>query len=73
MSTWFRARITGTLPDEGATLVAAELLEGAAAGLDAPERESLVYMDRRWHRLRENSEGVASIVSLEEEYRDVFR
>jgi flavin reductase (DIM6/NTAB) family NADH-FMN oxidoreductase RutF len=73
VSTWFRARITGTLPVEGATLVAAELLDGAAAGLDEPERESLVYMDRRWHRLRENSEGVASIVSLEEEYRDVFR
>ncbi|MAZ83389.1 MAG: flavin reductase [Hoeflea sp.] len=73
VSTWFRARITGTLPVEGATLVAAELLAGAAAGLDAPERESLVYMDRRWHRLRENSDGEASIVSLEEEYRDVFR
>jgi len=73
VSTWFRAKITGTLAVEGATLVAVELLDGVAAGLDTPERESLVYLDRRWHRLRENKDGVASIVLLGEEHRDVFR
>lgn len=73
VSTWFRARISGTLAVEGATLAAAELLEGATADLAAPERESLVYLDRRWHRLREDSSGVASLALLDEEYRDVFR
>lgn len=74
VATWFRARITGTLPVEGATLVSAELLEGETArGSDAPERESLVYMDRRWHRLRENRDGEASIMSLDVEYQDLFR
>lgn len=74
VATWFRARITGTLPVEGATLVAAELLEGETAkGSAAPELESLVYMDRRWHRLRESRDGVASIMSLDVEYQDLFR
>jgi flavin reductase (DIM6/NTAB) family NADH-FMN oxidoreductase RutF len=53
MATWFRAELRGTLPLEGATLVAAELLEGDVAPSGAePERDSLVYLDRRWHRLR---------------------
>jgi len=53
MATWFRAELRGTLPLEGATLVAAELLEGEVAPPGAePERDSLVYLDRRWHRLR---------------------
>lgn len=53
IATWFRAELRGTLALDGATLVAAELLEGEAAppGTE-PERDSLVYLDRRWHRLR---------------------
>ncbi|WP_333827950.1 flavin reductase family protein [Pararhodobacter sp.] len=58
IATWFRARLRGTLPLDGATLVAAELLDGAVAPSGAqPERDSLVYMDRRWHRLREPDES----------------
>lgn len=73
-ATWFRARVTGALPVEGATLVAAELLEGeAGGGPDAPEFESLVYLDRRWHRLRETAEGATSLMPLDIDYRDVFR
>ncbi len=74
VATWFRARITGTLPVEGATVVVAELLEGAT-GLtaEAPELESLIYLDRRWHRLRETRDGVASLMPMDLEYRDIFR
>ncbi len=54
VSTWFRARIVGTLPVGGATVVVAELLEGhvdhAAEG--GAEAHSVVYVDRRWHGLR---------------------
>ena len=51
--TWFRARVLGLFPLEGATLLAAELLEGAAPEEGrATAEETLVYMDRRWHRLR---------------------
>lgn len=58
VSTWFRARIAGTLALDGATLVAAELLQGEAADpADTPENQSLVYLDRRWHRLREDLQG----------------
>ncbi len=58
VSTWFRAKVVGTLPLEGATLVAAELLEGRAADpADTSEHQSLVYLDRRWHRLREELDG----------------
>ncbi|WP_051242815.1 flavin reductase family protein [Stappia stellulata] len=51
--TWFRARVLGRLPLDGATLLAAELLEGATSedGHATTSREPLVYMDRRWHRL----------------------
>lgn len=52
VGTWFRARIRSTVPLEGATLVAAELLDGSVAPAgDRPERDSVVYLDRRWHRL----------------------
>ncbi|KPQ06522.1 MAG: DIM6/NTAB family protein [Rhodobacteraceae bacterium HLUCCA12] len=58
IGTWFRARLRGTLPLEDATLVAAELLEGEVAEPgDTPERDSLVYLDRRWHRLRDDDEN----------------
>lgn len=74
VATWFRARMTGTLPVPGATLVAAELLEGASdAPPGAPEHESLIYLDRRWHRLRERADGSASLTPMAAEYRDVFR
>lgn len=74
VATWFRARITGSLPVEGATVIVAELLEGASAlSADAPELESLIYLDRRWHRLREDRQGVASLMPLEEDLRDLFR
>jgi flavin reductase (DIM6/NTAB) family NADH-FMN oxidoreductase RutF len=54
VGTWFRARLRGTVPLEGATLVTADLLEGAVAPSgEWPERDSLVYLDRRWHRLRD--------------------
>lgn len=72
--TWFRARIEGALAVEGATLVVARLLEGAAAGApDTPEQESLIYMDRRWHRLREAADGRASLTLMTGAPYDEFR
>ncbi|WP_347140508.1 flavin reductase family protein [Paracoccus sp. SSK6] len=74
VATWFRARIQGSLPVEGATVVVAELLEGEAGHApDAPELESLVYLDRRWHRLREAADGRISLTLMAEDSRDVFR
>jgi flavin reductase (DIM6/NTAB) family NADH-FMN oxidoreductase RutF len=74
VATWFRARIAGTLPVPGAMVVTAELLEGTAATLaGAPELESLIYLDRRWHRLRESADGTASLTPMDKENRDVFR
>lgn len=74
VATWFRARIKGALPVEGATVVVAELLEGAAGqSADAPEHESLIYLDRRWHRLREAADGHVDMTLMEEDGRDVFR
>lgn len=74
VATWFRGRIIGSLPVEGATVVVAELLEGAAGHPPgAPERESLIYLDRRWHRLREAADGHASLTLMDEDPRDVFR
>jgi flavin reductase (DIM6/NTAB) family NADH-FMN oxidoreductase RutF len=74
VATWFRARIAGTLPVPGAMVVTAELLEGIAATLaGAPELESLIYLDRRWHRLRESADGTASLTPMDKENRDVFR
>lgn len=62
VATWFRARKLGVLPIEGATLVAAELLEGEVkGGEDPPETHSLVYLDRRWHRLHKELEGAISL------------
>lgn len=63
VSTWFRARRLGLLPIEGATLVAAELLEGEAQSMeDPPEAHSLVYLDRRWHRLHQELDGTADLL-----------
>lgn len=74
VATWFRARVTGTLAVPGATLVAAELLDGAAGtSPGAPEHESLIYLDRRWHRLRERADGSASLTPMDAEHRDIFR
>ncbi|MTH33681.1 flavin reductase [Paracoccus limosus] len=74
VATWFRARIQGALPVEGATVVVAELLEGEAGqGAEAPELESLIYLDRRWHRLREAADGHVSLTLMGEDSRDVFR
>ncbi|SDO63809.1 NADH-FMN oxidoreductase RutF, flavin reductase (DIM6/NTAB) family [Lutimaribacter pacificus] len=56
--TWFRARLHSTMPLDAATLVVAELLEGAVAPVDeSPERDSLIYLDRRWHRLEQPETG----------------
>lgn len=53
VTTWFRAKIKGQLPVDGATIIAAELVEGHAEVLDGnPEDLSMVYLDRRWHGLR---------------------
>ncbi len=58
VSTWFRARRVGTLQLAGGTLIAAELLSGQAGGPPGtPEEESLIYLDRRWHSLREQIES----------------
>ena len=57
VQTWFRAKPVGQIPLNGAVLVAAELLEGDAPDLEKVESESLIYMDRRWHRLREEIES----------------
>lgn len=74
VATWFRAHIKGALPVEGATVVVAELTDGAAGQPgDAPELESLIYLDRRWHRLREAADGRASLTLMDTEYRDIFR
>jgi len=63
VSTWFRARRLGLLPIEGATLVAAELLEGEVQPDEVPpEAHSLVYLDRRWHRLHKELDGVAELL-----------
>jgi flavin reductase (DIM6/NTAB) family NADH-FMN oxidoreductase RutF len=74
VATWFHARIIGTLPVAGATVVTAELLAGAVGTAPgAPELESLIYLDRRWHRLREKADGSASLTLMDAEYRDAFR
>jgi len=63
VATWFRARRLGLLPIEGATLVAAELLEGEAHPMeDPPEAHSLVYLDRRWHRLHKELDDAVNLV-----------
>lgn len=51
VTTWFRARLLGTTPVDGATLVTATLLEGEAAAEEDGGLDALVYLDRRWHRL----------------------
>ena len=54
VTTWFRAKIKGQLPVSGATIIAAELLDGHADILPGkPEEQSMVYLDRRWHRLHD--------------------
>lgn len=74
VTTWFRARITGSLAVEGATVVVAELVEGESALPDgAPERESLIYLDRRWHRLQESRDGEVTLTLMQTDLRDVFR
>jgi flavin reductase (DIM6/NTAB) family NADH-FMN oxidoreductase RutF len=63
VSTWFRARRLGLLPIDGATLVAAELLDGEAHPMEEPpETHSLVYLDRRWHRLHRELDGTAELL-----------
>lgn len=58
VQTWFRARRVGALELTGGTLIAAELLAGHAGGQpETPEEESLIYLDRRWHSLREQIES----------------
>jgi flavin reductase (DIM6/NTAB) family NADH-FMN oxidoreductase RutF len=65
VATWFRARRIGLLPVEGATLVAAELLDGRVGRDDEPpEAHSLVYQDRRWHRLRKERDGASHLLDL---------
>lgn len=74
VATWFLARVAGTLIVPEATVVTAELLDGTAATLaGAPELESLIYLDRRWHRLREAADGTTSLTPMDAENRDVFR
>lgn len=74
VTTWFRAEIRGALPTKQATVVVAELLEGASCDTrDAPEVDTLIYMDRRWHRLREPTDGSISLVSMEAARNDCFR
>ncbi|SDX07037.1 flavin reductase family protein [Roseicitreum antarcticum] len=74
VATWFRARNTGTLAVPGASVVTAELLDGdCGTPPGAPELESLIYLDRRWHRLRETADGAASLTPMDADYRDVFR
>lgn len=73
VATWFRARISGALSVPGATLVAAELIQGHSHVGDTPEHESLVYLDRRWHRLREDVNGVPSLMPMQAANADIFR
>jgi flavin reductase (DIM6/NTAB) family NADH-FMN oxidoreductase RutF len=61
--TWFRARRLDLLSVEGATLVTAELMEGETRGTkDAPEAQSLVYLDRRWHRLHQQLDSAVDLL-----------
>lgn len=73
---WFRARITGTLPATGATVVVAELVEGhggPASPHHPPEQDPLIYLDRRWHRLHDQRDGIASLMPAETDPTHVFR
>ena len=56
VQTWFRARKVNQMQVDGAVVVAAQLLEGASPSENRDESESLIYMDRRWLRLREKIE-----------------
>ncbi|KTQ97021.1 flavin reductase [Aureimonas ureilytica] len=65
VGTWFRVRKLGLLPVEGATLVAAELLEGeVGSDGDASDIDALVYQDRRWHRLQKGVDASAHLCDL---------
>lgn len=56
VTTWFRCKIKGHLTVDGATIIAAEVLEGQSESHEGkPEDLSMVYLDRRWHGLRELS------------------
>lgn len=57
VKTWFRARIVNRMNVEGATVLAARLTEGrAASARETPDINSLVYCDRRWHRLGDTTD-----------------
>lgn len=48
---------------ERGPLVAAELLDGEVQPDEVPpEAHSLVYLDRRWHRLHKELDGVAELL-----------
>ncbi|MBP1806199.1 flavin reductase family protein [Rubellimicrobium aerolatum] len=51
VANWFQARILHRFPVAGATLVVAELMAGQVDRSEAGHKESLVYLDRRWHGL----------------------
>jgi len=54
--TWFRAKIIQTLSLPGATLAAAELLEGHCGDdIGITASQPLIYLDRRWHHLHEEA------------------
>lgn len=72
VATWFRARITGTLPAQGATVAVAELLEGAAMQSHDPGQDPLVYLGRGWHRLHE-ARGALSLLPVTGDPTDDFR
>lgn len=62
--TWFRARVLGRLTLDGATLLAAELLEGAPTEEGhASTQDTLVYMDRRWHRLQTDPVRLSTVAA----------
>ncbi|WP_199908049.1 flavin reductase family protein [Celeribacter baekdonensis] len=61
IGTWFRGEIQTRLPLEAATLVTAQLLEGACAAATTPHSsETLVYLDRRWRGLGQEGRKTGS-------------
>lgn len=64
IKTWFRARLTHQIPLAGATLVAAEILDGHSA-TNRTSENTLVYLNRQWHSLQPEDELLECMTSAE--------
>ena len=52
---WLRGRITDSMAAGSSTVVAVQVAEAHVPEADEPTGNSLVYHDRRWHRLDDHS------------------